>query len=360
MATDITPLDRRGASTVTTADAPTIVHLFRERVRTRSDAAALRWRTDGSWSHLSWEDYGRRVAQIATGLRTLGCHAGDRVAILSGNRLEWHLADLGVLTAHLVSVPVYATSSAGQVAYMLEHSGARICFVENLDQLEKVMLHRHELDRLEHIVLFEEDGSAVDRSVATLAEIAQRGQARLVDDPGIWDRFVDNVAPTDLATLVYTSGTTGPPKGAMITHANLMATVRSLTALIELRPDDRYLSFLPLSHITERCVSHFGQIASGGETWFARSLATVAEDLQDCRPTLFFAVPRVWEKFRDGVTERIGAEHGLRRVLAQRYLDVASARPTTGRTRTCSAGSTRSAFRSRRATARPRCRCAPA
>jgi long-chain acyl-CoA synthetase len=109
----------------------------------------------------------------------------------------------------------------------------------------------------------------------------------------------------------------------MITHANLMATMRSLSALIDLRPIDRYLYFLPLSHITERCVSHFGQLASGGETWFARSLATVASDLQACRPPLFFAVPRVWEKFRDGVLEHVDAQHGVRRALAQRYLSVA-------------------------------------
>ena len=113
----------------------------------------------------------------------------------------------------------------------------------------------------------------------------------------------------DLATLVYTSGTTGPPKGTMITHANVMATMRSLTSLIEIGPDDRFLSFLPLSHITERSISHFGQIVSGAETWFARSIATIAEDLQACRPTLLFAVPRVWEKFKDGVLEHISGQH---------------------------------------------------
>jgi long-chain acyl-CoA synthetase len=110
----------------------------------------------------------------------------------------------------------------------------------------------------------------------------------------------------------------------MITHANVMATMRSLTSLIEIRPDDRFLSFLPLSHITERSISNFGQIAGGAETWFARSVATVADDLQACRPTIMFAVPRVWEKLQDGVLERIRAQRGIPRLLAERYLDVAT------------------------------------
>ena len=118
----------------------------------------------------------------------------------------------------------------------------------------------------------------------------------------------------------------------MITHANIMATMRSLTSLIELRPDDRFLSFLPLSHITERSVSHFGQIAAGGETWFARSFATVAEDLRACRPTLFFGVPRVWEKFRQGVLERVD-EQPTCCVLASRYLNA------SGRGQDAAAGS---------------------
>ena len=134
------------------------------------------------------------------------------------------------------------------------------------------------------------------------------------------------VRPDDVATLVYTSGTTGPPKGAVITHANIMATLRSVTRIVSLSTDDRFLSFLPLSHITERSVSHFGLIASGGETWFARSISTVAEDLAECHPTLFFAVPRVWEKFREGIEEHVAGLSGLRAVLARQYLSLAFAR----------------------------------
>jgi long-chain acyl-CoA synthetase len=135
--------------------------------------------------------------------------------------------------------------------------------------------------------------------------------------------MVDAIEPDQLATLVYTSGTTGPPKGAMISHANVMATLRSLTSIIDLTPDERFLSFLPLSHITERSVSHFGQIASGGETWFARSLSAVPEDLRACRPTLFFAVPRVWEKFHERIVEKAEEAPAPVRAALHRYLALA-------------------------------------
>ena len=304
---------RVAAVPVVAADAPTIVHLFRNRSTSRADAPALRWHVPGRWAHLTWGGYGRAVAEVATGLRTFGSSPATGWRLLRETAPSGTSRTSASSSAGLVSVPIYATSSASQVAYVLEHSEARICFVENVEQLAKVELHRDQLRRVEHVVVIDDSSSIVDPSVGPMSEVSLRGSAQLADDPGLCDRLVDAVEPSDLATLVYTSGTTGPPKGAMITHANVMATMRSLTSLIELRSDDRYLSFLPLSHITERCVSHFGQIASGGETWFAQSLATVAEDLQDCRPTVFFAVPRVWEKFRDGVTRaRRGRSTGSR------------------------------------------------
>jgi long-chain acyl-CoA synthetase len=162
--------------------------------------------------------------------------------------------------------------------------------------------------------------------VLPLADLRASGAAVLARSPDRYEQLVAELSPEEVATLVYTSGTTGLPKGAVISHANIMATLRSLMSIVQLRADDRFLSFLPLSHITERCVSHFGQIASGGETWFARNIGTVADDLRACRPTLFFAVPRVWEKFRDALLEgAAAAPPPLRQVIA-RYLDLAAQR----------------------------------
>jgi long-chain acyl-CoA synthetase len=152
------------------------------------------------------------------------------------------------------------------------------------------------------------------------------GRDGLADDADLVRARAGTLTPDSIATIVYTSGTTGPPKGAVLTWANLTATLDSITEVVPIGPDDRFLSFLPLSHIAERTVSHFGQVASGGETWFARSLSTVAEDLRACRPTIFFAVPRVWEKFQGAILEEIEASPAPRRRLAETYLRMAAAR----------------------------------
>jgi long-chain acyl-CoA synthetase len=309
----------------------TIVDVFKGTARRWPSRTALRWRAaDGAgaaWASMTWREYEQAVAEVAAGLRSLGLSRGDRVGLLSANRPEWHIADIGTLTSGLVTVPVYPTNAAGQVAYLLRHSGARLCFVDTADQLAKVLLRRSELPQLERVVLLGESaGLDDDGFVLALAQLRRIGAKYLAAASTSFDEMVRAVAPEDLATLVYTSGTTGPPKGTMITHANVMATMRSLTSLIEIGPDDRFLSFLPLSHITERSISDFGQITSGAETWFAQSIATVPSDLQACRPTLLFAVPRLWEKFRDGVLEQTAKSPAPLRLLAERYFAAAAAR----------------------------------
>jgi long-chain acyl-CoA synthetase len=304
-------------------DAATLIDVFRETAAARGDAPALRHHDGKAWQTLTWAGYERAVAEIGVGLRSWGLAPGDRVGILSANRPEWHLADVGSMAVGLVTTPVYATSSSSQAAYILRDAGCRVCFVGDGEQLAKVLLRRGELPALERVVVLEDVAGIDDPFVAGLDDLRHDGAAVLAEHPERFAEFAGAVAPEHLATLVYTSGTTGPPKGAMITHANAMATLRSLSQLITLSPADRFLSFLPLSHITERSVSHFGQIASGGETWFARSLATVPDDLQACRPTLFFAVPRVWEKFQEAILAGVEALPGPLRRVGRRYLALA-------------------------------------
>jgi long-chain acyl-CoA synthetase len=305
----------------------TVADVFRNTVLAYADRPALRWSTEDHWASLTWTDYGHAVAEVAAGLCIWDLQPGDRVAILSTNRPEWHIVDMAVLCSGLVSVPIYPTNAASQVAYILNHSGARVCFVEDVDQLSKVLLKRPELPELEAVVVMAGVEGLDDGFVRLLEDVRAEGATRLVGDPRLVQRLSEHLCPEGLATLVYTSGTTGLPKGAMITHANIMATLRSLRSFVDVGPDDRFLSFLPLSHITERSISHFGQLSGGAETWFARSFATVADDLRACRPTLFFAVPRVWEKFREGIVEQVHAARGPARALAARYISSADAEP---------------------------------
>ncbi len=290
------------------------------------------------WGSMTWAEYGALVDQLAAAFVQWGVGSGDRVAILSENRWEWHVADVATMMVGAISVPVYPTSSISQTRYVLEHSAAKLCVVSNLDQFRKVVVELNDDSTLQHLVLMNEDGDVAKDGIAKDAI----GEMRAADDLRIkvwtwqeaiafWpqssapndevDKRRSSIHETDIATIVYTSGTTGPPKGVMLTHRNIVETIDMIRSVVPLVKTDRCLSFLPLSHIAERIVSHFGQIASGGQTWFAGSFSSVAADIVDCRPTLFFAVPRVWEKVRDSFESELHGMSGLKRMLVQSYLN---------------------------------------
>jgi len=283
----------------------TIVEALALNARDHGDRPAMRYRGEAGWEVLTWSDYERDARQVAAGLAELGVEAGERVGIVSANCVEWHLADLGSMVNGSVSVPVYPTSSPSQIAYILGHAEARVCFVDTHEQLGKLLEVRDELPRLERLILSGPSRRMGDTFVTQFTELLELGAGRLARHPTWCDERVGALTPDQVATIVYTSGTTGVPKGALITHANIMWTLRNATPPFAIREGERLLSFLPLSHVAERMMSLFLPIAVTGETWFARSLATVAEDLPACRPTIFFAVPRVWEKLRDGIEDHI-------------------------------------------------------
>lgn len=297
----------------------TIVGTFWRNVEQRADHVALRQCVHDVWQTLTWRQYGEQVNATAGGLRALGIVAGDRVAILADNRSEWHVADLASLAVGAVSVPIYQTDAPAQVRHILKDSGACLVFVDSVEQAAKVETIRAEVPALRHLVSLI-PGVHSSAEVTTWSELQNLGRNQ--PSNGV---SVDESRPDSLATIVYTSGTTGPPKGVMLTHANIMFTVQSVMSVVAVGPSDRFLSFLPLSHIAERVVSHFGQIAGASETWFARSLATVAADLNACRPTIFFAVPRVWEKLRDAIIEQSASRRGPERFVMQRYVDIGTA-----------------------------------
>ncbi|MEO1064535.1 MAG: long-chain fatty acid--CoA ligase [Actinomycetota bacterium] len=304
----------------------TIVGIFRRQAAQLGDRVALRSHADGSWNKLSWRDYGTAVEEAAAGLIELGVEPGDRVGLLSSNLPEWHTCDLAILSAGAATVPVYPTSTSSQVAYVLADSGAVVCFVQDAAQLAKVLLHRDELPDLRRIVLMT-GAAGLDQVevVIGLDDLRHDGVKRLGAEADVVADRAAGVEPASLATLVYTSGTTGPPKGTRLNHGNITWTIDAMRQLVDLRRSDRFLSYLPLSHIAERVTSHFGQIVAGGQTWFARSLVTVPEDLRSCRPTIFFAVPRVWQKFRDAIAEQIDDQPLPLRLAFDQYIGVGHA-----------------------------------
>jgi long-chain acyl-CoA synthetase len=285
----------------------------------------MRHRVGERWARITWGEYGVAVDEVAAGLIFVGIEPGDRVAILASNSPSWHIVDIAILTVGAISVPIYPTSSSSQVAYTITDSGSRLCFVADGEQAAKLLLHGDECRDLERIVVFD-GASGLDRP----ALITTLDDFRGLGDTGVVAARAAAVAAPNVATLVYTSGTTGTPKGTMLTHSNITWTIDAVDSMIGLRSDDRMLSYLPISHIAERITSHFGMLVAGGETWFARSLASVPEDLRACRPTVFMAVPRVWQKLHDSILDELNSTpiH-----LAGIFDRAAKAQPDPGRPR---------------------------
>ncbi|HWC36866.1 MAG TPA: long-chain fatty acid--CoA ligase [Mycobacteriales bacterium] len=298
----------------------TILEALEINAQMAPDEPAMRHRTDTGWQVITWSDYATRVREVAAGLTDLGIGPGEHVGVLSANRPEWHLADLGALAGGRVTVPLYLTSSPAQIAYILNHTEARLCFVDSHEQLGKLLQIRDQIPKLDRIVLMDRSRRMNDVFITGFAELRALGSARLEREPSAYDAGAATVTPDSVATIVYTSGTTGPPKGAVITHRNLMWVLQNTLPAFDIERGERLISFLPLSHIAERMVSEFLPIGIGGETWFARSLATVVEDLPACRPTLFLAVPRVWEKLQEGIGQKIAALPLPLRMTMRRYM----------------------------------------
>jgi long-chain acyl-CoA synthetase len=303
----------------------TIIEALASNAFRRPSSPAMRYRNaEGEWQVISWSDYLAAVRQVAGGLAALGIAPGSRVAVLSANRPEWHIADLGILATGCISVPIYPTSSTTQIAYVLRHAKVEACIVDSHTQAGKVLEVRDQAPTLRHVVVVDQATRSTDTFLRTFDELSALGADLSEADRAVVEQRMRDVHPDDVATLVYTSGTTGPPKATMITHHNIMWTLRQVAPVYSLTEGDRMLSFLPLSHIAERMMSEFTPIGVGGETWFARGLATVAQDLPECRPTIFLAVPRVWEKLREGIEGHIRRQPMAVRVAVERYMQLGS------------------------------------
>ncbi len=272
---------------------------------------ATRIRREARWSELSYAELAERVQAMSVGLRELGIRDGDRVAILSENRPEWAIADYACLTARFTDVPIYPTLPARQIEYILRDSGAVALVVSSAAQLEKALAIRERLPGLRHIVTLDAVGAGQE-GVLGLDELLRCGRAAIPHHPE-WRTHALATSPSDLATLIYTSGTTGEPKGVMLTHGNIASNVTTCCRLFTFGDRDECLSFLPLSHIFERMFGHYSMFHAGVVINYAGGIDTVAADMQECRPTLMAAVPRLYEKIYARVLDSVRAGSAPRR-----------------------------------------------
>jgi long-chain acyl-CoA synthetase len=285
----------------------TLPRLFREVAKERGEQVAMREKSLGIWRSITWREYGDRVRQVALGLVSLGLRPGDVVSIAADNRPEWLYTDLGTMSAGGVTNGIYTTDSPKQVEYIVNDSGTRFYFAENEEQLDKILEVRGHCPQLVKIFVYDMDGLHAfrDDQVMPFEALLAEGARYDREHPGAFDPLVEIARPGDLAVLVYTSGTTGPPKGAMLSHRNILFQIGYSDFVTEPRAGDQQLSFLPLAHVAERTFSVFYPLYSGAAVNFAESIDTVPENIREVAPAVFFAVPRIWEKFYSSVALRM-------------------------------------------------------
>jgi long-chain acyl-CoA synthetase len=286
----------------------TLPKLFRHVVRERGDQPALREKHLGIWRSISWREYGAKARHVGLGLVALGLRPRDVVSVLADNCPEWLYTDLGTMSVGGVTNGVYTTDSARQVEYIVNDSGTRFFFAENEEQLDKILEVRARCPQLVKIFVYDMEGLHAfrDDQVMPFEALLELGARYEREQPAaLWDSLVEIAEPDDLAILVYTSGTTGPPKGAMLSHRNILFQLGYSDFLTMPRPGDQQLSFLPLCHIAERTFTAFYPLRTGATVNFAESIDTVPDNVREVAPAVFFAVPRIWEKFYSGVALRM-------------------------------------------------------
>ncbi|MGH2944277.1 MAG: AMP-dependent synthetase/ligase, partial [Solirubrobacteraceae bacterium] len=275
----------------------------------RHRGTAMRAPEADGWRRTSYPELGAGVRAIAKGLVGLGIAPGDRVAILSNTRAEWTLADFGTICAGAVVVPVYQTNSPEECQYVLEHSGATAIFCEDDDQVAKLDEIRASLPALRHVIRFEGEGG----DALTLAQLRAAGAE--VSDADV-DARVRAIGADDVATIVYTSGTTGPPKGCMLTHRSLRADIDGVHQRLTFTPgEDVVYVFLPLAHVLTRVVQLVAVDAGGEMAYWRRDAKKIVEDVQIIKPTHLPSVPRIFEKIHTGATAKAEAAGGVKAKL---------------------------------------------
>ncbi len=281
----------------------TIAQLFWNAVAKRGPKVWMRQKELGLWHSWSWDQAATAINEIGAGLLSLGFEHGERASILSNTRVEWVLTDLAILSCAGVSNGIYPTDAAGQVHYLCDDSSSVILFVEDEEQLDKVLEVRANLPKLRKIIVFDMEGlrNLDDSAVISLKALRDAGRDYLKSHPQCLQDRVKQCRPEELAILVYTSGTTGRPKGAMQSHHGLVSAVRQASVGLQQMETDERMCFLPLCHIAERVVGEYISVYSGCVLNFVENPETIPENVREIAPTFLFAVPRVWEKFYSGV-----------------------------------------------------------
>ncbi|MFZ5519309.1 MAG: AMP-dependent synthetase/ligase [Candidatus Zhuqueibacterota bacterium] len=317
-------------------EAKTLVDMFQQVVKKHGEKTSLMQKIEGIYQGFSYAEFGERVKNFGLGLASMGIKHGDNIALMSENRPEWPIADLGILSIGATNVPLYPTITAEQVAYILKDSDSKMIVVSTSDLLEKVMQIADQLPSLSKII-YMEDGVQDNKSVIKFEDVSALGKAFAQKHPKFFDDAVHSVTPDDLCGIIYTSGTTGAPKGVMLTHSNILSNVLAALSVIRVDETDTLLSFLPLCHSFERMAGQYLAITAGATIAYAENVETVANNLGEVHPTLMTSVPRLFEKIYARVIENAEAGSPLKKKIfwwavgvGEKYIEASAKGTVTG------------------------------
>ncbi len=269
--------------------------LFLNRVRATPQRVAYKHKERGRWIDTTWHGFHDQSSRVASWLITRGIQAGDKVCVVGSTRPEWVLCDMGGQLAGAVTIGAYPTSSPDQLAYIVEHSESKIVFVEGKEEIAKILEIKDRIPGVQCVVVWRRDALGPELAGNALFAVFEDVLDTSADPKAIAER-VDAVKPDDTAIIVYTSGTTGPPKGAMISQGNIISYIRGTQGLVPFDADDISLNFLPMAHVAERIAGFYARISAGITAAYASSVPAVLEEVKEVRPTVFGSVPRIFEK----------------------------------------------------------------
>jgi long-chain acyl-CoA synthetase len=275
--------------------AKTVGDMFLKRVERDGDRPAFYFKEGGEWQPVGWNTFAKRAGAIASYLLGLGLQIQDKVCVVGSTSPAWCYCDVGGLLAGAVTLGAYPTLTPKQLGYILDHADTKVAFVEGLEEVNKILARRDELTKLEKVIVWDSTGVESLMEAHNWLVPFERVLQTPVDRAAIEAR-VAAVDPNSTAIIVYTSGTTGPPKGAMISHDNIMAVMRNQDEAFAIDEGDVGLSFLPMAHVAERVLAFYGRINTGMGTYFASSIAKVLDEVVEVKPTIFGSVPRIFEK----------------------------------------------------------------
>ena len=295
----------------------TMNDVFHNRVHKYGNRLAIEKKMNGVWHGATWNEYYDRARAVGLGLWSLGVKKGNMVSLLSENRLEWLYADMGSLGIGACIIPVYPTLASEEIEYIINNSESKVVVPENKKQLKKILEIVDKCPGLEKIIVMDEKDAVGHPKVISFKNLMELGLKKHAEDPTLFEKLSQEVTVDDIATIVYTSGTTGLPKGAMITHGNIFWVVQSLDAI---RPPfasdkDCTVPFLPLSHVFERIAGHFYGMYCGITASYAESIDTLLSDFEEKRPTMILAVPRVCEKVFQKIMAQVKEQSQFKQMI---------------------------------------------